>query len=125
MKIPGQYNRLMPYLIVRDTDGFKKFMEKVFDATEQLIVPGNDGTVMHGELRMGDAVVMFAEAGGQFTIMNAGMYLHVDDADITYQKALDAGAVTVEGQEPSDKDYGRTCGVTDPFGNTWWITSLR
>ena len=125
MKIPGQYNRLLPYLIVRDTDGFKKFMEKVFDATEQLIVPGNDGTVMHGELRMGDAVVMFAEAGGQFTIMNAGMYLHVDDADITYQKALDAGAVTVEGQEPSDKDYGRTCGVTDPFGNTWWITSLR
>jgi uncharacterized glyoxalase superfamily protein PhnB len=125
MKIPGQYNRLMPYLIVRDTDGFKKFMEKVFDATEQLIVPGNDGTVMHGELRMGDAVVMFAEAGGQFTIMNAGMYIHVDDADITYQKALDAGAVTVEGQEPSDKDYGRTCGVTDPFGNTWWITSLR
>jgi PhnB protein len=49
MKIPDQYNRLMPYLIVRDTDGFKKFMEKVFDATEQLIVPGNDGTVMHGE----------------------------------------------------------------------------
>lgn len=125
MKIPDQYNRLMPYLIVRDTDGFKKFMEKVFDATEQLIVPGNDGTVMHGELRIGDAVVMFAEAGGQFTIMNAGMYIHVDDADITYQKALAAGAITVEGQEPSDKDYGRTCGVTDPFGNTWWITSLR
>ena len=80
---------------------------------------------MHGELRIGDAVIMFAEAGGQFTVMNAGMYIHVDDADITYQKALDAGAVTVEGQEPSDKDYGRTCGVTDPFGNTWWITALR
>lgn len=125
MKIPDQYNRLMPYLILKGTDDFKKFMEKVFDATEQLIVPGKDGTIMHGELRIGDAVIMFAEAGGQFNIMNAGMYIHVDDADITYKKALDAGAVTVEGQEPSDKDYGRTCGVTDPFGNTWWITSLR
>lgn len=125
MKIPGQYNRLMPYLIIKSTDDFIKFMEKVFDATEQLIVPGKDGTVMHGELRIGDAVIMFAEAGGQFNVMNAGMYLHVEDADITYKKALDAGAITVEGQEPSDKDYGRTCGVTDPFGNTWWITSVR
>lgn len=125
MKIPDQYNRLMPYLIVKGTGGFKKFMETVFDATEQLIVPGKDGTVMHGELRIGDAVIMFAEAGGQFTVMNAGMYIHVDDADITYKKALTAGAHTVEGQEPSDKDYGRTCGVTDPFGNTWWITSVR
>ena len=125
MKIPDQYNRLMPYLILKDTGAFKKFMEKVFDATEQLIVPGEDGTVMHGELRIGEAVVMFAEAGGQFTIMNAGMYIHVDDADITYQKALTAGALTVEGQEPSDKDYGRSCGVKDPFGNTWWITSVR
>jgi len=125
MKIPGQYNRLMPYLIVRDTHGFKKFMEQVFDAKEQLIVPGKEGNVMHGELRIGDTVIMFAEAGGQFNVMNAGMYIHVDDADITYKKALSAGALTVEGQEPSDKDYGRTCGVNDPFGNTWWITSVQ
>lgn len=124
MKIPEQYNRLMPYLVLKDTDGFKNFMAKVFDAKEQLIVPGSDGTVMHGELRIGDAVIMFAEAGGQFSVMNAGMYMHVDNADVTYKKALAAGAVTVEGQEPSDKDYGRTCGVKDPFGNTWWITSL-
>jgi len=124
MKIPEQYNRLMPYLILKGTDRFRNFMEKVFDAKEQLIVPGNDGTVMHGELRIGEAVIMFAEAGGQFSVMNAGMYIHVDHADDTYKKALEAGAVTVEGQEPSDKDYGRTCGVKDPFGNTWWITSL-
>lgn len=124
MKIPEQYNQLMPYLILKGTDEFKKFMGKVFDAKEQLIVPGEDGTVMHGELRIGNAVIMFAETGGQFPTMNAGMYIHVDDADTTYKKALAAGAVTVEGQEPSDKDYGRACGVKDPFGNVWWITSL-
>lgn len=124
MKIPVQYNQLMPYLIIKGTEDFKKFMEKVFDAKEQMIVPGEDGTVMHGELRVGNAVIMYAESGGQFAVMNAGMYIHVDNADATYKKALAAGAVTVEGQEPSDKDYGRTCGVNDPFGNTWWITSL-
>lgn len=125
MKIPEQYNQLMPYLVIKDTEDFKKFMEKVFDATEQLIVPGEDGTVMHGELRIGSAVIMFAETGGQFPVMNAGMYIHVDNADATYKKALEAGAITIEGQEPSDKDYGRTCGVKDPFGNTWWITSVQ
>jgi PhnB protein len=125
MKIPEQYNQLMPYLILKGTDGFKKFMEKVFEAKEQLIVPGKDGTVMHGELRIGEAVIMFGEASEQFNVMNAGMYLHVDDADITYKKALAAGAHVIAGQEPSDKEYGRTCGVNDPFGNTWWITSVQ
>ena len=51
--------------------------------------------------------------------------VHVGDADATYKKALAAGSLTVDGQEPSDKDYGRTCGVKDPFGNTWWITSIK
>ncbi|HZI52158.1 MAG TPA: VOC family protein [Chitinophagaceae bacterium] len=124
MKIPEQYTQLMPYLILKGTDDFRKFMVKVFDASEQMIVPAEDGSVMHGELRIGNAVVMFAEAGGQFNVMNAGMFIYVDNADTTYKKALAAGAITVNGQEPSDKDYGRTCGVTDPFGNTWWITSL-
>ena len=125
MKIPEQYTQLMPYLILKGTDDFRKFMVNVFEASEQMIVPAEDGTVMHGELKIGNAVVMFAEAGGQFHVMNAGMFIYVDNADTTYKKALAAGAVTVKGQEPSDKDYGRTCGVTDPFGNVWWITSSK
>ncbi|GGG97465.1 extradiol dioxygenase [Parapedobacter pyrenivorans] len=123
--IPKQYNRIMPYLILKDARDFLRFMERVFDAQEQLIVPGENGGIMHGELRIGDdTVIMFAEASDQFTVMNAGLYIHVEDADTTYEKALQAGAKTVPGQEPSDKDYGRTCGVKDPFGNTWWITAV-
>jgi PhnB protein len=125
MKIPEEYTPLMPYLIVKGADDFRKFMTMVFDAKDQLIVPNEDGSLMHGELKIGNAVVMFAEAGGQFHVMNAGMFIYVDNADATYKRALAAGAVTVEGQEPSDKDYGRTCGVKDPFGNTWWITSVK
>lgn len=124
MKIPDQYNQLMPYLIVKGTIDFKQFMEQVFEAQEQLLVPDKQGNVMHGELRIGNAVIMYAEAGDQFPVMNAGIYIHVADADVSYQKALQAGATTVPGQEPSDKEYGRACGITDPFGNTWWITSV-
>lgn len=125
MHIPEQYNRLMPYLIIKDSNNFKSFMQTVFGATEQLLVPAADGTVMHGELRIGEAVIMYGGASEQFPVMNAGIYIHVADADAAYKKALAAGAVTVPGQEPADKDYGRTCGVTDPFGNVWWITSVK
>ena len=124
MKVPSQYNQLMPYLILKGANDFITFMNKVFDAKEQMIVPGPNGTVMHGELKVGDAVIMLAEAGDQFPAMTAGMFIYVDNADTAYKKALDTGAVTVPGQEPADKDYGRACGVKDPFGNTWWITSV-
>jgi len=42
-------------------------------------------------------------------------------ADATHNKALEAGASTVMGL--LDQSYGRTSGVRDPAGNTWWITS--
>lgn len=125
MKIPSQYTQLMPYLILKNAAGFKQFMQTVFGAEDQLTVPNPDGAVMHGELRIGDAVVMYAEASDQFPVMNAGMYLHVDDCDASYAKALATGATVVPGQEPSDKSYGRACGVKDAFGNTWWLTEAR
>ena len=37
-----------------------------------------------------------------------------------YKKALAAGASSM--MEPNDRGYGRTCGITDPFGNVWWLT---
>lgn len=86
MKIPEEYTQLMPYLIVKGADDFRKFMTVVFDAKDQLIVPNEDGSLMHGELKIGNAVVMFAEAGGQFHVMNAGMFIYADDADATYKK---------------------------------------
>lgn len=125
MKIPSNYTRVMPYLILNRTSEFTKFMADVFDAKEQMIVPTEGGAVLHGELRIGDGVIMFAEAGGEFNVMNAGIFIYVEDTDSTYQKALAAGATTVPGQEPADKEYGRACGVKDPFGNTWWITSVK
>ena len=119
MTIPPQYNQLMPYLILKDSSGFRQFMSEVFDAKDQMIVPGASDTIMHGEIKIGDAVIMFAEASHQVAVMNAGIFIYVDNVGITYRKALLAGASTVAGQEPSDKDYGRACGVKDRFGNTW------
>lgn len=120
MKIPPQYNRLMPYLIVPGAATFIEFMKQVFSATVQMTVPGEGGTIMHGEIRLGDNVIMLAEASALFPAKPAGMFVYVENVKDVYEKAIASGAVSI--MEPVQKDYGLTCGFSDPFGNDWWPT---
>lgn len=120
MKIPAQYNRLMPYLIIPDAAGFIIFMKEVFGAEEQRIVPRSEGVIMHGELRIGDAVIMLADVTPEFIARPAGIFIYVDDVADTYKKAIAAGAVSL--MEPVQMPYGFTCGFKDRFGNDWWPT---
>lgn len=121
MKIPPQYNRLMPYLIVSGAAAFIEFMKHVFGATVQMTVPGEGEIIMHGEIRLGDNVIMLAEASDQFPAKPAGMFVYVENVKEVYEKAIASGAVSII--EPVQKDYGFTCGFTDPFGNDWWPTA--
>lgn len=122
MKIPPQYNRLMPYLIIPGAAKFIEFMKHVFAATEQMTVPGEEGTIMHGEIRLGENVIMLAEASALFPAKPAGMFVYVEKVTEVYEKAIAAGAISI--MEPVKKDYGFTCGFTDPFGNDWWPTEV-
>jgi uncharacterized glyoxalase superfamily protein PhnB len=112
----------MPYLIVEDADAFFRFVEKVFGA--ELTYPAVRPETLDGhcELTIGGSTVMFAKSGGQWTPRTADMFVYVENADDIYNKALEQGATTV--MPPADQDYGRSCGVNDPFGNVWWITSV-
>lgn len=118
MKIPSHYNRLMPYIIVPNAYKFLEFMKNVFDATEQAIIPRSEGIIMHGELRIGEAVVMFADTTEQFSARPAGIFIYVENTDETYKKAMDAGSTSL--MKPIQQEYGYTCGFHDPFGNDWW-----
>ena len=73
-------------------------------------------------LRIGDSVVMLGDAHGEHKPLQTMLYVYVDDADAIYQRALAAGATSV--QAPVDQFYGdRSGGVKDPFGNLWWIAT--
>lgn len=121
--IPQGYQRVMPYIIVKGADDFLQFMKDVFGATEKMIHRRESGEVMHAEVFIGESVIMFANAGDQWQPMTAGLYIHVADVDATYKLALQYGATSVN--EIADQDYGRSGGVQDPFGNTWWITTTN
>lgn len=118
MQVPSQYNRLMPYIIVPNAYKFIDFMKNVFGATEQIVVPRTEGVIMHGELRIGDAVIMFADSTEDVAARPAGIFIYVESVDDTYKKALESGSTSL--MAPVQQPYGYTCGFHDPFNNDWW-----
>lgn len=123
VNIPEGYQQIMPYLIVENAAAFISFTQKVFDANEKFKTMRDEHTIMHAEISIGESVIMMADATDQFKQQNAGLFIYVDNCDAIFKKALDNGATTV--MAPADQSYGRSGGVKDAFGNTWWITSVQ
>ena len=122
VNIPEGYNQVMPYLIVENAAAFIEFTQKVFDATEKFKTMRDENTIMHAEVSIGESTIMLADATEQFKVSTAGMFVYVDDCNAVFKIALDNGAIIVT--EPADQSYGRSGGLQDPFGNTWWVTSV-
>lgn len=120
MKKPDYYLPVMPYLILDKAPEFLEYAKKVFGATEKMIVPGEDGRgIMHGEIMIGDAVIMFAGSTPQWKEKSAGMFLYVDNVDRVYNAGVEQGGTAID--PPTEKEYGYSGGFADPFGNQWWI----
>ena len=123
MQIPSGHQTIMPYLMLADAAGFIEFTKEVFQAEHSFNRFKEDQkSIMHAEIRINECTIMFCDSGNEWPAHNANLFIYVDNADETYHRALEKGAQSK--MELSDQDYGRTCGVTDPCGNTWWITSI-
>lgn len=84
-------------------------------------MPGEGGRgIMHAELTIGDAAIMCAEATAEWQPSTSGLFIYHANVPAAYASALALGCTTI--LEPADRGYGMTCGVTDPWGNIWWIT---
>src|SRR5664279_1547123 len=120
--VPAGYHRVTPYLVVADGEGLITFLKQAFGAEELCRTLRPDGAIANAGVRLGDSMVMVAQAKEPWKPMPAGFYLYVPDTDATYQAALAAGGVST--MEPSDQFYGdRHAGVQDPWGNNWWIAT--
>ncbi len=123
MEIPKGHQAVMPYLILDDAAGFIEFMKAVFAAElTHHDVNDDEGEVGHCEMQIGGSTIMFSNTRGDWTAATGNMFVYVHDSDSTYAKAVQHGSTTI--MPPADQDYGRSCGVTDPYGNVWWITSV-
>jgi len=122
MPIPTQYQTVIPYLIINNALDFLDFMQNLFDAEIVSKHMHNETTLMHAELKVGNATIMCGAASAEWQPLNSSLFIYVDDADASYAKALELGCTSI--MELSNQNYGRTCGVKDVYGNIWWITSI-
>jgi PhnB protein len=118
--VPEGYRVVTPWIIPRDTAGLLDFVEEAFGAEEIARVPNEDGTIGHAEFRIGDSIVMAFDAREGWPDTPGFFRLYVEDGDVVYRRALEAGAVSVT--EMTDLFFGDRVGrVRDPQGNVWWI----
>jgi len=121
---PEGYHTVTPFLHARGARKVLTFLENAFGGKAAHIVelPGRE--VAHAAVRIGDSLIELGEAHGEAQPMPGAIHLFVDDVDATYERALRAGATSVE--PPADKPYGeRGAFVIDPFDNQWFIATSK
>lgn len=116
-----KYAAVTPYLITGDAQKFIDFTEIVFNAKLRLKEMRDEKIIKHAEIQIDDSIIMCADAVGEWKAQPAGFFVIVKDADESFQTALDHGATIIS--DLADLDYGRSGGVKDPLGNSWWIAS--
>ena len=91
------YGTVTPRIVVDDVNAQAAFLRNVFGATGD-VEPGRPT-----EVRLGDSLIMISSSSER-DLFPAFFYIYVDDADHTYERALSAGAVSIEA--PLDTPYG-------------------
>ncbi len=120
---PEGYNSVSPYVVAEGAQRVIDFLAAAFDATQLRRYDNADGTIMHAEVRVIDSVIMIADGGPQWPAFPVWFHLYVPDVDAAYQRALQAGGISVEEPCQREGDPDRRGGVKDPAGNTWYIAT--
>jgi uncharacterized glyoxalase superfamily protein PhnB len=115
----------------RDPWAALDWLEKAFGFERSMVISDQDGRLAHAEMRFGDGYIMVGSEWAEFIASPASVggkntqSIHAqlqDGIDAHCERARAAGAAIL--QEPADQFYGdRSAGVTDAFGNTWYIAT--
>jgi uncharacterized glyoxalase superfamily protein PhnB len=119
---PTGYTSVAPYLIVNGAAHTIDFLVKAFGAEQLRRFDRPDGTVNHAEVRIDDTVLMLADAVEGWPAQASYVHIYVADVDAAYQRALAAGAESVQAPVKKD-DPDKRGGVKDLGGTTWWIAT--
>ena len=121
---------IIPVMRYRDAPAAIEWLCQTFGFEKHLVVPNDNGTIAHAQLRRGNGMIMLGshvdnefgrlmkqpdEGGGRQT---QSVYVVVSDADALYAKAKAGGARIA--MEIKDEDYGgRAFSCHDVEGHLW------
>ncbi len=124
--IPDGFFALTPTIVVPDVDAAMDFYAKTLSAQKRYTMPGPDGKTMHGEILIGDSIIMIARESAEMksalTLGGSpgGLMVYVDDPDAVHAAALAAGATAEMPVE--DMFWGDRYGsFVDPYGLSWSV----
>lgn len=129
-KIPPGFAGITPYLYIRNAAEAMRFYQQAFGAVETMRLATPDGSVMHAEMRIGEAHFMLSEempdmgAKSPTSLGGAGVGLmfYVEDVDALFDQAFAAGATVV--RPVMDQFWGDRMGtLEDPFGHKWSLAT--
>jgi PhnB protein len=117
---PEGYSTVCPYLMVESVEVQINFLRKVFQAEVKEEMKQPDGSIGHGEVRIGNVVIMMGKSNNLYPSRKSMNYVFVKNPDEVYNRALEQGATSV--MKPVDQSYGnRSGGFIDTQGNEWWV----
>jgi len=123
-------SRVIPVLVYEDIEAGHDYLVKVFGFTSGGLHRQDDGIVVHGEVRLGEAAIWLHRVTAEHEMASprgeaqshGGLVVVVPDVDAHYERSMAAGARI--DSEPADMEYGlREYGARDPENHRWWFSS--
>jgi PhnB protein len=117
------------HLTVDGADRASSWYRDALGAREQNRITLPAGKLIHVQLAFGDLTVMLADEFPEMSSFGphhlggtyGAIYLHVDDVDTLWNRAVSAGASVV--RPLTDAFWGERDGqILDPFGHRWGLT---
>lgn len=128
--VPKGYTTVTAHLVCKGAGEAMDFYAKAFGAKDKGRMTAPNGAVVHGEMRLGDAVIMLGEEMpdmGSLSPLSIGgspvtLMLYVKDVDAAFARATSAGCTAL--MPPTNMFWGdRYCRVADPYGHQWAIAT--
>ena len=128
--IPDGMHALTPHLICADAAAAIDFYKAAFGAVELVRLPGPQGKLMHGSVRIGDSALMLVDEAPEWNMLGpkalkgspVTIHLYVTDVDATVAQAVAAGAKIT--MPIADMFWGDRYGtLEDPFGHRWSVAT--
>jgi uncharacterized glyoxalase superfamily protein PhnB len=123
---------IYPSVYYRDAAAAIEWLSSAFGFEKRLVVPGEDGTIVHSELSLGPGFIMVGTAVDDrrekspldVNCETGGIYVRVDDVAGHYERPKAASATVI--QELEAKEYGGSgFSVRDPEGHYWSVGDYR
>ena len=123
---PNGMPRCTPYLYYQDVSKALEWLSRVFGFSHRFSLPAKDGSLVHAEVGLDDAVIMMGicstergvQSPQQLGGVNQSLYIYVDDVDTHFAQVKAAGATIL--MEPEEMFWGdRIYDAADLEGHKW------